>query len=67
MLQIKEFDNDSELNKFILENICNIKDNYSIEIYKCQRHFIREFSYPNERFVIPYEKMIYVLKYETIE
>ena len=65
MLKIKEFNNDNELNKFLEENVNNIKNNYSIEIYKCKRDYLKEKNYPNERIVIPYEQIIYVLRYET--
>ena len=67
MKKIKEFNNDYELNEFLKANVKNIKNNYSIEIYKCQRNYLKEMSYPTERFIIPYEQIIYVLKYETIE
>lgn len=64
---IKEFNNANKLNEFIFENVENIKENYSIETYKCKRDYIAERTYPFERFVIPYEQIIFILKYETIE
>lgn len=67
MLKIKEFNNDNELNNFLEENYKSIKNNYSIETYKCKRDYLTEKFYPKERFVIPYEEIIYILKYEKID